>query len=96
MSQRARNNPESYNWRLNQPRVPNVADDDAWCARLDMQECCRCHKNTSFKIGSDEALYREDGTGPYCDDCFEQEPVIEAIENAINQQPKDNNEHTKT
>ncbi len=47
-----------------------------------MQTCCRCGHNTSFEIGSDEALYRPDGTGPYCDDCFEQEPVIEAIEDA--------------
>lgn len=90
MSQWARNNPAEAALVARQ-------EFDEWPEMIerDMQECCRCHKNTSFEIGSDDALYREDGTGPYCDDCFEQEPLVEAMQNVINQQPKDDHERTK-
>ena len=60
----------------------------AWREQQEMEQqiCCRCREMTRRKIHADDSLYREDGTGPYCEDCFDQEPVIEAIQNAVNEQ----------
>lgn len=45
------------------------------------EECCRCLEPTGRTAGED-GLYRTDGSGPYCENCHEIEPVITAIQNA--------------
>lgn len=71
MSQHARNNPEQA--RLQAHRA-DLAMQQYYEERDNpKEECYRCFEPTGRQA---------DGSGPYCENCYEIEPVIEAIKNA--------------
>jgi len=35
-----------------------------------VERCCKCDDATGRAGKADDSLYRDDGTGPYCEGCF--------------------------
>lgn len=79
MSQWARENPEEARLRA---RREDLAMEVFYEDRDNpKEECCRCFDATGRVPGKD-GLFKSDDSGPYCEDCFNLDPLIEAVEQA--------------
>lgn len=79
MSQWARNNPEEA--RLQAYREDLAMQQYYEDRDNPKEECVECFEQTG-RTGGEDALHRADGTGPLCQECFDKDTLIIAIEHA--------------
>jgi hypothetical protein len=81
MSQSARNDPESARLESRRDLMSNDHEDEDYGQGPPPERCCRCDGFTNVEAGYN-SFFRDDSTGPYCEICFNLEPVVEAIQDA--------------
>ena len=80
MSQHARNNPQeaALSYRRQELAMGNWYERQMMDAHKNISLCVKCGGYPAHAIS--DPLYREDGSGPYCEVCFHKDPLVEAIE----------------